>query len=202
LRLPGRRFFQPVARAIAEQRRDILWSTANARRATQLLRAVAHRPEELFPDRQIYLRLSYTIRRLDGIADRGAMTPEEQEEIATALWDLAVLLEDGTLRDARERLERAQERLAEAMRNGASPEEIQELMDELRAATDDYLSHARRSRPSRRRGAEPTTPTLANEGQEVTQDQIQDSMDHTHPRADGGSAAWAEAQALRQEPRS
>ena len=36
--LPGRRFFQPVARAVIEQRRDLLWSRANGHRVSQILK--------------------------------------------------------------------------------------------------------------------------------------------------------------------
>jgi tetratricopeptide (TPR) repeat protein len=45
----------------------------------------------------------------------------------------------GDLDDALERLRQAQERLSEAMRQGASDEEIAQLMDELRQAMDDYM---------------------------------------------------------------
>src|SRR5690606_40815083 len=40
-RLPGRRFYHPLAAALVEQRRDLLWSTENARRVVQVLRAVS-----------------------------------------------------------------------------------------------------------------------------------------------------------------
>ncbi len=193
--LPGRRFFQPVARAVIEQRRDLLWSRANAPRVAQVLRAIAHRPEDLFPDRALYLRLSYTIRRLGGM-DPAAITPEEQDEIAKALWDLAVQLEDGTLRDARERLERAQERLAEAMRNGASPEEVAELMQELREATDDYLQMlAENAQPGESTTDEPQS--AQNESQEITQDQIQALMDRIQELMAEGR--MAEAQELMEQ---
>ena len=136
--LPGRRFFQPFARAVIEQRRDLMWSRGNARRVGQILRAVSHRPEDIFTSETMYLRLRTIIRRMDNIALVG-MDDDAQAEIVTALWDLAIQLEDGRLADARERLRRAQERLSEAMRNGASDAEIAELMQELREATDDYM---------------------------------------------------------------
>jgi len=136
--LPGRRFFQPLARAVIEQRRDLMWSKANARRVNQVLRAVSNRPEGFFTSETTYLRMRTIIRRLENMTEFG-ITDEGQAEVVEALWDLAIQLEDGRLADARERLRRAQERLAEAMRNGASDEEIAELMQELREATDDYL---------------------------------------------------------------
>ena len=48
LALPARRFFDPLASAIVEQRRDLLWSRATGTRVAQILRAVSHRPEGLF----------------------------------------------------------------------------------------------------------------------------------------------------------
>ncbi|MEM9756491.1 MAG: DUF4175 family protein, partial [Pseudomonadota bacterium] len=43
-RLPGRRFFDPVANALIEMRRDLLWSRENAGRTADLLRAIAWEP--------------------------------------------------------------------------------------------------------------------------------------------------------------
>ncbi|MEC8795914.1 MAG: DUF4175 family protein, partial [Pseudomonadota bacterium] len=48
--LPGRRFFHPVAGAIIEQRRDLLWARSNAPRVAQILRAISHRPADIFRD--------------------------------------------------------------------------------------------------------------------------------------------------------
>jgi uncharacterized protein (TIGR02302 family) len=186
--LPGRRFFQPVARAVIEQRRDLLWSRANAPRVVQILRALAHRPEDLFPDRALYLRLSYTIRRLSAEAD--ALSPERQEEVAAALWDLAIQLEEGTLRDARERLARAQERLSEAMRNGASPEEIAELMQELREATEQYLQMLAQNAEPGEQGAD-QPQSAQGQSQQVTQDEIQALMDRIQELMEEGRMAEA-----------
>ena len=46
--LPGRRFFDRTARAVVEIRRDLLWSRANAPRAALILRAISHRPGDVF----------------------------------------------------------------------------------------------------------------------------------------------------------
>ena len=194
--LPGRRFFQPMAKAVIEQRRDFLWSGANISRVTDLLRAISARPEEVFTNRTTYLRLSFIIRRLDTLAERGTITKAEQDEIAKALWDLAVQLEDGTLADARERLRRAQERLSEAMRNGASDEEIAELMQELREATEDYLEMlAQNAQPQDDQTDEPAT--AEQQSREITQDQIQALMDRIQELMEEGR--MAEAQDLMQQ---
>ncbi|SEP78583.1 TIGR02302 family protein [Thalassovita taeanensis] len=137
--LPARRFFDPLAAAVIEQRRDLLWSRANAPRVAQVLRAISWRPEEgLFRSETSYLKLRVILRRLEAFTAYG-LSEAQRDEIAQALWDLALVLEDGDIGDALERMQRAQDRLSEAMKNGASEEEIAELMQELRDATQDYL---------------------------------------------------------------
>ena len=138
MQLPGRRFFAPLARAVIEQRRDLLWSRDNGARVSQVLRAVTHRPEGFVRNNGAYLMLRVALMRLEA-AVAFEMSTEVQDEIAAALWEIALVFEDGSLADAKERLHRAQERLAEAMKNGASKDEIAELMQELRDATKDYM---------------------------------------------------------------
>src|SRR5690606_22287796 len=62
LLLPGRRFFDPVAAALIEMRRDLLWSRMNAARTVQILRAVTHRPEGLIRNERAYLMLRVAIK--------------------------------------------------------------------------------------------------------------------------------------------
>ena len=68
-----------------------------------------------------------------------------RDEVAEALWQAAVQIEDGNLGDAAQRLARAKERLEQALENGASDEEIARLMDELRQATRDYMQEMARN---------------------------------------------------------
>jgi uncharacterized protein (TIGR02302 family) len=187
--LPGRRFFQPIARAVIEQRRDILWSKANAPRAAQVLRAVSNRPDELFPDETTYLRLRAIIRRLEAMETSG-LSDEVQDELSLALWELAMQLEEGSLADARARLERAQERLEEAMRNGASDEEIAELMQELREAMSDYMQQlANEMEPSDNDGTD--QPDQQQNGETITQDELQALMDRIQELMEEGRMAEA-----------
>ncbi len=191
--LPARRFFEPLAAAVAEQRRDLLWARANGPRVAQILRAVSHRPTGVFRSETAYLRLRVILRRLE-TANRHGLTPERQEELAEALWDLAVLLEEGDLADALERLRRAQERLSEAMKDGASDQEIAELMQELRRATDNYLQQL--SRQAQQQG-EPGGQQQAQNSMQMTQDDLQRMMDRIQELMEQGRMAEAE-QALRE----
>nr|WP_170370011.1 TIGR02302 family protein [Ruegeria arenilitoris] len=188
--LPARRFFDPLAAAVIEQRRDLLWSRDNAKRVAQLLRAVSHRPEDVFRSETAYLRLRYILRRLETFTEFG-LDPEQQTEIAQALWDLAILIEEGTLADALERMRRAQERLTEAMQNGASDEEIAELMQELREATDEYLRQLQRlaqENPDGQQGQQ----NQSGESMQMTQDDLQRMMDRIQELMEQGRMAEAQ----------
>lgn len=172
--LPGRRFFDPLANAIIEMRRDILWNReANGGRVAQVLRAVSYQPDEVFDSETAYLTLRVLLRRLE-LFDEYGMTDEQQAEIAQALWDVALLIEEGSLSDALERLREARERLEEAMRNGATDEEIAELMRELREATQDYM---RQLAEQQRQNGDSEQAQNQGERQEITGDQIEALME-------------------------
>jgi uncharacterized protein (TIGR02302 family) len=188
--LPARRFFDPLAAAIIEQRRDLLWSRENAPRVAQLLRAVSHLPEGFFRSDTAYLRLRVTLRRLETFTEYD-LKPKQQEEIAQSLWELAVLIEDGTLADALERMRRAQERLTEAMQNGASDEEIAELMQELREATQDYMRQLQRLAQENGEGGE-NQQGQNGETMQMTQDDLQRMMDRIQELMEQGRMAEAQ----------
>ena len=170
--LPGRRFFDPLAGAIIEQRRDILWNRENGTRAAQVLRAISNRPDDIFRSETAYLKLRVVLRRLELVSQFG-MTAEKRDEIAEVLWDIALLIEDGNLSDARERLRQARERLQEAMRNGATDEEIAELMQELREAMQDYMQQLAQQQ---QQDGQEQAQNQQNQ-QEITGDQLQQLMD-------------------------
>jgi uncharacterized protein (TIGR02302 family) len=193
--LPGRRFFDPLAAAVIEQRRDLLWSKANAPRLVQLLKAVSYRPQDVFRTETSALRLRRQINRLDIRAKYG-LTDDLQAEIADDLWDLAIELEEGVLADALERMRRAQERLAEAMKNGASNEEIAELMDELRRATEEYMQQLQRQQAQEGQDGE-QQQGQQGETMQMTQDDLQRMMDRIQELMEQGRMAEAE-QALRE----
>ncbi|MCB1339301.1 MAG: DUF4175 family protein, partial [Maritimibacter sp.] len=183
--LPGRRFLHPLARAIVEQRRDILWSAENAPRAARLLRAVSNRPDEVFPKAGQFERLRAAVTALEA----PVLASARRDEVAGALWELAIEIEDGALADALEALRRARERLAEAMRQGASPEELQQLMDEYREAMRDYMDELSKREPENR-----TDEPDQGQQMEMTQEDLQAMMDRIEELMQQGR--MDEAQAL------
>ena len=183
--LPGRRFFDPLAAALIELRRDLLWSRENAAATAQVLRAVSWQPEGLMEQ-----DLHDGLRGVIGTLEAGSLTEEVRNKLAQALWDAAVALEDGGLADALQRMQQAQERLSEAIRNGASPDEIQRLMGELQQATDDYidmLAQQQGEDPSQRFDRSPQ-----GQNQQISGDQIQQMMDEIQRLMNEGRMAEAE----------
>jgi uncharacterized protein (TIGR02302 family) len=184
--LPGRRFFDPLAASLIEMRRDLLWTRVNAARAAQILKAITYQPEGLFRDNSGYLRLREVIRAID--RDGAAMTLEARDALAAELWSIALLVEEGDLASAKERLRRAQDRLDEAIRNGADPAEIDELMQELRDALNDYMQQLAEQSESADGLDEP------QDGQNqmtMSQDQLQQMLDELQKLMEEGRTAEA-----------
>lgn len=195
--LPGRRFFDPTAAAVIEMRRDLLWSKANTARMAQVLRAVSYRPEEAFRSQTTALRLRKVIDRLEVYASLD-LGDEAQDKLAEDMWGLAIELEEGVLADALERMRRAQDRLNEAIKNGASKEEIAELMDELRRATEEYLQQLQREQAQQNERDGTDQPQgQQGENMQMTQDDLQRMMDHIQDLMEQGRMAEAE-QALKE----
>ncbi|WP_299418728.1 TIGR02302 family protein [uncultured Shimia sp.] len=188
--LPARRFFDPLAAAVIEMRRDLLWSRENGKRVAQLMRAVSHRPEDgVFRRETDYLRFRTILRRLE-VNVRHGLSEEKREELAEALWQLALNLEDGDLGSAAERLRQAQERLSEAMKNGASDAEIARLMQELREATEDYMRElARRQQENGEQGEDQQN---AENSMQMSQDDLQRMMDRIQELMEEGRMAEAQ----------
>lgn len=188
MELPGRRFFDPLAASIVEQRRDLLWSPENADRVEKILKAVTYRPDDVFRSRKAYLVTRAAIRRL-GYAREGGLTEAELEDVAEFLWQAALLIEDGDLASAAERLRQAQERLEDAIRNGATDEEIAELMQELREAMDEYMRQMAREAQE---NGEAMEQAQNQEGQTMSQDQLQEMLDEIERLMQEGNMAEAQ----------
>ncbi|WP_112320497.1 TIGR02302 family protein [Oceanibium sediminis] len=190
IELPGRRFFDPLARAILEQRRDLLWTRENAPLVDQMLRAITHAPEDIFDNTTAYMMTRMALRRL-GYAAEDGLSLAEQEDIAELLWVAAVTVEDGSLGDARERLRRAQERLSDGLRNGATDEEIAELMDELRQAMQDFMQQLAQEALRNQNQMAEQQPMDPN--QMLSPDQLQEMLDRIQELAESGQQEAAEA---------
>jgi hypothetical protein len=77
--LPGRPFYDPMAAALVEQRRDLLWARGNGTRVAQVLRALTWEAEPEFDGTpQAYVMTRMALRRLEA----GEVDAEVQEGVA------------------------------------------------------------------------------------------------------------------------
>ncbi len=138
--LPARRFKNPLARALIEQRRKLAEDSRNRPMVAKALDALTFEPDGFIEQTSVYLGLRAVFRRLEREGDRAAI-----KESIDQLWHLALVIEDGALSDAERALKDVQDRLAEALRKGADDKEIQDLLAELKQRLNEYLSEMQKN---------------------------------------------------------
>ena len=152
--LPERRFREPLARALVEQRRNLALDREARDRVALALDGLAIAPDRYIEDAAVYLGLRSAYFRT-----RHAREDADLIEVVDLLWDLALRVEDGELSLAAEDLRRAQEQLMDALEQGASDEEIERMMAELREALDRLMQEmARRAMSDEEFSQMPTDP--------------------------------------------
>jgi uncharacterized protein (TIGR02302 family) len=132
--LPERPFTKPLARALIEQRKLLIEDPRYSDQVLKALMALTTAPEGFIDDPRVYLPLRATVHRLGG----RKITREVLDESIDQLWQTALRIEDGNLSEAEKNLRDIQDRLAKALEDGASDEEIRKLMQELRQAFQEY----------------------------------------------------------------
>jgi len=175
--LPQRMFRNPLARALVEQRRDLVTDPDHApRRVDTALGALAVAPELFDTPANVYLGLKEAKTAL-----AAARADVDLLDVAAMLWAIAQQIEDGDMSKAAKDLRAAEQALREALKRGASDDEIKKLMQELRDAARRFASEmARNDRES----------AQAQEQQTVDLDKFMDQMEDM---ARNGSREEAEA---------
>lgn len=134
--LPARPFRDPLARALAEERRHLVTAPdAERRRVQGALDALLIAPQTFTPQPAIFLGLKTAALRL-----RRAQTDADLTAVADLLWEMALKIEDGDLSGAEKQLRQAQDRLKEAVDRNAPDDEIKRLTQDLKQALDKFLS--------------------------------------------------------------
>ena len=169
--LPENSFLNPVAAALAEQRRDLIWSVDNARRVARAVRAITYEPEPVFESVRGYAYARVAIRRLNSAA-QSRVDESVRDEAADLLWFAALEVEQGNLAFYRRRMAEAARRLAAALENGASDEEIERLANEYRKALEDFLEALAESNPN----ADSAGSQFAD-SQQIGQEQLQGMLE-------------------------
>jgi uncharacterized protein (TIGR02302 family) len=179
--MPERRFTQPAARAVVEQRRKLI-EDANGNRGwiVRAIRALQINPGVYSDDFAAHLMLSVAASDLDD--NPSEATYAENEAL---LWQTALRIEEGQLAVALDKLRDVQDRLMEALANGASEEEIQKLMDELQQAMDDYLDAMQQQAMERMENTE--RGQQGDQAQQIEQRALSDMVDKARELSRSGA---------------
>ncbi len=131
--IPERPFFNPLAKAVVEQRRDLAVATDEMQRVRDALQATTLLPEHFYEDTAEYLLMRTAFWRVQREKN------QETDDIVEHFWPLALELEDKALELARRRLEAALDALRQALENEAGDEVVKQRREDLEAAINDYL---------------------------------------------------------------
>ncbi|GJD34520.1 TIGR02302 family protein [Methylobacterium aerolatum] len=193
--LPGRRFRDPLARSLAEERRRLVTEPDRGRSRVQAsLDGLLVAPELFTPQASVFLGLRTAANRL-----RQASSDADLTEVADLLWEMALKIEDGDLSDAEKQLRQAQDRLKEAIDRNAPDEEIKRLTQDLKQALDKFLNEM-----AQKQGKEPNQQQSQKGDQQnsktVTSDDLNKMIQQMEEAMKRGDTA--EAQRLMEQLRN
>jgi uncharacterized protein (TIGR02302 family) len=141
--LPQRIFHNPLARALIEQRRNLILDPDHAPKLVEAaLTGLAIAPELFDTPANVYLGLKQAETTLER-----AHSDADLLDVAAMLWAMAQQLEDGDATQAQRDLRAAEQALREALQRGASDQEIRKLMEQLREAAKRFMSEMARNSP-------------------------------------------------------
>ena len=177
--LPARNFTKPLARALVYERRKLALDSRRRADVEERLDLIANeRPEEFLPRLSEFIGLRSARYRL-----ANARNDDDLREVVDYLWEIALAIEDGDLSAAERRLRDAQENLSKALEEGASDEEIAQLMDELREAMAEMMREMARRAQENPQQAQPMDPNA----QTMTERDLQKMLDRIEDLAKSGS---------------
>ena len=176
--LPQQLFHNPLARALVEQRRNLILDPDHApKQVDTALAGLSIAPELFDTPANIYLGLKQAKTSLDH-----AHSDADLLDVAALLWAMAQQLENGDASKAERDLRAAEQALREALQRGASDEEIQKLMQQLREAANRFMSEMARN-----------SPDSSPEDQNVQSKDMDKMMDQMEDAARNGSREDAQA---------
>ncbi len=176
--LPQRIFHNPLARALVEQRRNLVMDPDHEpKRVATALAGLSVAPELFDTPANIYLGLKQAKTSLEH-----AHTDADLLDVAALLWAMAQQLENGDATQAQRDLRAAEQALREALQRGASDAEIKKLMQQLREAANRFMSEMARN-----------SPESSPEDQNARSQDLNKMMDQMEDAARNGSREDAQA---------
>lgn len=157
------------------------------KQAAAMIDAVTYRPEDYFRDPVVFLGFRHARSVLGA-----ALGKPEADSVDEVLWATALRAEFGSVSDAEAALQAARRALENALRNGASEEEIRRLMDAFRQAVENYLAAkmAEAIREGRVSEGDPNDPQAGGR-QPLGDDALQRMLDTLQDLAETGASEQA-----------
>jgi uncharacterized protein (TIGR02302 family) len=185
--LPERKFYNPVARAIIEQRKKLARDPEQKDTVAEALRGIDAQPEAFDGNVAVFLSLNLAWRRLS--AD--TLSKADLAQIEQVLWDTALALEDGGVSLAMRELRDMQRQLQDALNRGASQEEIERLMNQVQEAMNKYLENMRQQLQEAMKNGQPMQ-RLSPNGLKLSQKDLNQMLNEARRMAQSGSRESAQ----------
>ena len=171
-KLPERIFTKPLALALIEQRKTLIMDPDEAEAVEKLLSALLIYPDGLIENSGAHVSIASIVSRLQNLRDHS-----DVEEAINLLWQVALSIEEGDLSDARAELEAARKALERALAEGASPERLKELMQNLRSAMDRYMQSMKKETEKRQAQGQNNKNRRSPNSKTITSEDLQKMLD-------------------------
>jgi uncharacterized protein (TIGR02302 family) len=180
--LPERVFRNPVARAIVEERKELVKNPAARLAVADILGDLRGQTRLYGDDAAAFLglRVAQESLRLSGAAASLA-------QVEQLLWDTALRIENGQAPLALQQLRQLEKKLQEALANRAPQHEVDRLMSELQRALDRYLEALEKN------SARPSPDQSPDSARTVTSRDLQRMLDEARQLARAGAREQAQA---------
>ncbi len=182
--LPQKPFVKPLARALAEQRRNLVLAPEDKARVINALEALMIGPEMFDTGAGIYVGLRVAFDRL-----AAAHSDSDLVEVADYLWQMALRIENGDLSEAERDLRAAEQQLRDALQRNAPEDEIRKLGDNLRAAMDKFLQELAAQQDDQ--GSRNNSAALDGRGRSISPRELQRMLDQMQEMLRSGDSANA-----------
>ncbi len=184
--LPQRTFVKPLAKALVEQRRNLVLAPDERGRVLGAIKALMIAPDQFGVAAGVYLGFH-------NIANRLTRARKDVDLLAVAdfMWEMALRIEDGGLSDAERELRAAQQQLRDALNRGAPQDEISKLMEQMRAALDKFLNELAQQADRQDREQQPQN-RADNDSRTVTPQDLQSMLDRIEEMMRNGQMAEAQ----------
>ena len=185
--LPQRPFVKPLARALVEQRRNLVLAPDTKGRVLSSIKGLMIAPDQFGVTAGIYLGFHNIANRLTR-----ARKDADLLGVADLMWEMALRIEDGGLSDAERDLRAAQQELRDALNRGAPQDEISKLMDQMRAALDKFLNELAQQAQREGRDQEPQSRADNDNSRTITSQDLQSMLDRIEEMMRNGQMAEAQ----------